>query len=183
SDKGECLNAVPASSGYRDQQFGERPWFVAAKAAPAKGPLFYPTEEPIGGRTLKIGQPVQRAGKFAGALGGVINLGHDNLITPALSENLPAHTEALLVDGDARIIFPTDASRAAPETGWADAIGQAARGASGTLRASAHGEDSLFAFAPVGAGTHYAVVFRWPWSTLVTDIHHQAWALVGILIF
>ena len=41
---GECLNAVPASSGYREQQFGDRPWFVAARTEPAKGPLFWPTD-------------------------------------------------------------------------------------------------------------------------------------------
>jgi signal transduction histidine kinase len=183
SDKGECLNAVPANSGYRDQAFGDRPWFIAAHNAPSQGPLFYPTDEPISGRTLKIVQPVTRGGKFAGALVGVINLGHDNLITPALSDNLPPKTAALLVDEQSRIIYPTDASRAAPESGWAEAIAQATRGPSGTLRASAQGEDSLFAFAPVGAGTHYAVVFRWPWSSLVTDVRHQAWALVGILMF
>jgi signal transduction histidine kinase len=183
SATGECTNVVPASSGYREQQFGDRPWFIVAKTASAKAPLFYITEEPIGGRTLKIVQPVVRGGQFVGALVGVISLAQNNLITPALRENLPPLTEALLIDGDSHIIYPTDASRAAPESGWAEAIGQATLGASGTLRASAQGEDSLFAFAPVGAGTHYAVVFRWPWSSLVTDVRHQAWALVGVLIF
>ena len=183
SDKGDCLNAVPANSVYRNQQFGDRPWFVAARSFPKTGPLFYPTEEPVGGRTLKIVQPVERGGKFAGALVGVITLDQENLITPALREKLPPQTNGVLVDDQGRIVYPSSASRAAPESGWAEAIGEAARGAAGTLRASAQGEDSLFAFAPVGAGTHYAVVFRWPWSSLVTDVRHQAWALVGILIF
>ena len=183
SDKGDCLNAVPANSVYRNQQFGDRPWFIAAREQPSRGPLFYPTEEPVGGRTLKIVQPVRRGGKFLGALVGVITLSQENLITPALKEKLPPQTDGVLVDDQGRVIYPSTASRAAPESGWAQAIAQAARGEAGTLRASAQGEDSLFAFAPVGAGTHYAVVFRWPWSSLVTDVRHQAWALVGVLIF
>jgi signal transduction histidine kinase len=182
SDDGECVYAVPESAGYRRQRFGDRPWFRAARAKPS-GLQFYPTDEPVAGRTLKIVEPIIRKGRFTGALVGVIALGQDNLIAPALRDGLPPHTKGVLVDGDGGVVYPQDAYRAVPASGWAAAITAAARGVSGTLRASADGQDSLFAYAPVGAGTPYFVVFRWPWWPLVAELHHQLWALATVLLF
>ena len=55
-----------------------------------------------------------RDGKFAGALVGVIALGEANLITPALHDNLPRDTDAVLIDdAAAQIIYPADRVRAA----------------------------------------------------------------------
>ena len=67
----------------------------------------------------------------------MIALAEDNLIAPALHENLPRDTDAVLVDESGRIIYPPDRARAADGSGWAEAIAAAARGASGTLTAEA----------------------------------------------
>jgi signal transduction histidine kinase len=186
---GDCILSVPDSPNYRGQRYGDRAWFRTARAN-LRGPQFHPSDEPGLGRTLKIVQPIVRRGRFAGALVGVIALGQENLLTPALRENLPPLTEAVLVDLDGRILYPPDAWRAAPESGWARAIGRAIAAAgrtdgkqSGTLRARTHDEDSLFAYAAVGAGSRYAVVLRWPWSSLITELRHQAWVLGVIALF
>jgi len=181
SPTGECAWSVPETSGYRNQNLFDRPWFQAARAD-LRGPQIYATDEPGVGRTIKIVQPVVRRARFAGALVGVIALGQDNLITPSLRVGLPPLTDGVLVDNEGRIIYP-QAYRADPSSGWAQAITSAAEGAAGTLRASAHGEDSLFAFAPVGAGTNYALVFRWPWWSLNSDLRKQVWALGLVLTF
>jgi signal transduction histidine kinase len=180
SASGDCLEAVPAESGYRNRNFADRPWFSATRAH-LSGPQFYPTDEPLVGRTLKIVQPIVRGGSFAGALVGVISLGRDDLITPPLRDGLPQLTEVTLVDNDGRIIFPR-VYRAEPGSGWATAIEHATQESSGALRALAHGEDSLFAFASVGASTGYSVVFRWPWRSLVGNLRRQAITLVWILV-
>ena len=181
SPTGECVGAVPDRPEFKNQQFGDRPWFADAKQA-AGGPLLYATDEPIIGRTVKIIQPIVRKKRFAGALVGVISLSENNLITPALRENLPPHTEALLVDARGRVIYPLDRYEATPRSGWAAAIAQAQAGGSGAMTGLADDEDSLFAYAPVQAGTGYAVVFRWPWSSLEVRLLHQAQVLAGILL-
>src|SRR5262249_52281149 len=159
--------------------FGERPWFQEAKRGQ---PGLYATDEPIIGRTVKIIQPILRGKRFAGALVGVIALGEENLITPALRDNLPPHTEALLVDKNGRVIYPPDRYQATPSSDWAAAIHAAVSGSSGAMSGEADGVHSLFAYAPVQASTGYAVVFRWPWASLVIRLQHQAWALATILI-
>ena len=47
----------------------------------------------------------------------------------------------------------------------------------------ANGQKALFAYAPVGAATRYAVVFSWPWRTLTANIEQQGATLGGILVF
>jgi hypothetical protein len=178
---GECVGSVPDRPEFRNQRFGDRSWFQETKRS-VKGPLLYATDEPLIGRTIKIIQPIVRGQRFAGALVGVIALGEENLITPALRDNLPPHTEALLVDARGRVIYPLDRYEASPSSDWAAAIGQAETGSSGASSGLADGVDSLFAFAPVQAATGYAVVFRWPWASLVIGLKHQAWALGGILL-
>jgi signal transduction histidine kinase len=180
SPQGECVGSVPDRPEFKSQRFGDRPWFQAARQG--QKTLLHASDEPIIGRTIKIIQPIQRGPKFAGALVGVIALGEDNLITPALRDNLPQHTEALLVDSSGRVIYPPDRYQATPSSDWAAAIGQAVGGSSGAMSGLADGVDSLFAFAPVQARTGYAVVFRWPWSSLVIGLRHQAWALASILV-
>jgi signal transduction histidine kinase len=179
SPSGECVGSVPDRPEFKSQRFGDRPWFQAARDGK---PLLYSSDEPIIGRTIKIIQPIARGPRFAGALVGVIALGEDNLITPTLRDNLPQHTEALLVDAKGRVIFPPDRYQATPSSDWAEAIGRAVGGGSGAMSGVADGVDSLFAYAPVQASTGYAVVFRWPWSSLAVSVRHQAWALATILI-
>jgi len=179
---GTCVRSVPDRPEFRGQAFGERPWFTTARGG-APGPLFRVTDEPGLGRTLKIVQPLVRDKKFAGALVGVIALAEDNLIAPALHENLPRDTDAVLVDASGQIIYPPDRERAAEGSGWADAIAAAARGTSGTLTAEANGQRTLFAFSPVHAATPYAVVFARPWRTLTANLEQQGLVLGGILLF
>ena len=179
---GTCVRSVPDRPEFRGQAFGERPWFTTARGG-APGPLFRVTDEPGLGRTLKIVQPLVREKKFAGALVGVIALAEDNLIAPALHENLPRDTDAVLVDASGQIIYPPDRERAAEGSGWADAIAAAARGTSGTLTAEANGQRTLFAFSPVHAATPYAVVFARPWRTLTANLEQQGLVLGGILLF
>jgi signal transduction histidine kinase len=178
---GRCVRSVPDRSEFRGQAFGDRPWFRAVQGG-ASGPLFRATDEPGLGRTLKIVQPLVRGGRFAGALVGVIALRGDNLITPALHENLPRSTDAVLVDGAGQVIYPADRVRAAEGSGWAEAIGAATRGASGSLTAEANGQSALFAFSPVHANTDFAVVFSWPWRTLTANLEQQGATLAGILL-
>jgi signal transduction histidine kinase len=181
---GTCVRSVPDKPEFRGQAFGERPWFAAARGG-APGPLFRVTDEPGLGRTLKIVQPLVRDGKrFAGALVGVIALAEDNLIAPALHDNLPHDTDGVLVDETGQIIYPPDRERAAEGSGWAEAIAAATRGGTGTLTAAdANGQKTLFAFSPVRAATQYAVVFARPWRTLTANLEQQGITLGGILLF
>jgi signal transduction histidine kinase len=182
SPEGACLRSVPESAGYRGQRFGDRAWFKAARELPG-GPLFRTADEPGLGRTLKIVQPLRRAGRFAGAIVGVISFGGDNVIAPALRENLPLETDAVLVDESGEVIYPTDRARASEGSDWSSAIELAASGASGTMTGQAQGQESLFAYAPVKAGTRFAVVFSWPWHTLTANLKQQAFTLGGFLLF
>jgi signal transduction histidine kinase len=182
STDGTCIRSVPDRSDYRGQRFGDRPWFVAARKG-APGPLFRSSDEPGLGRTLKIVQPLTRAGHFSGALVGVIALSEDNVIAPALHENLPPETDAILVSKDGDVIYPTDRARASEGSDWSQAIAQAASGGTGTMTGYAQGQEALFAFSPVKAGTGYAVVFSWPWRTLTANLKQQAFTLGGFLLF
>src|SRR5262245_17604369 len=182
SRDGVCVRSVPDRPDFRGKAFSDRPWFAAARSG-APGPSFRVTDEPGLGRTMKIIQPLMRNKRFAGALVGVIALSEDNLLTPALHENLPRDTDAVLVDEAGQVIYPPDRARAADGSGWAAAIAAAARGGSGTLTAEAGGQQALFAFSPVHAATHYSVVFSWPWRTLTANLEQQGWALGGILLF
>jgi signal transduction histidine kinase len=179
---GTCVRSVPDRPEFRGQPFGERPWFTAARSG-APGPLFRVTDEPGLGRTLKIVQPLMRDKQFAGALVGVIALAEDNLIAPALHDNLPKDTDAVLVDTSGQITYPPDRERAAEGSGWAEAIAAAARGSSGTLTADANGQRTLFAFSPVRAATPYAVVFARPWRTLTANVEQQGLVLAGMMLF
>jgi signal transduction histidine kinase len=179
---GRCLRSVPESAGYQGQHFGDRPWFQAARDAPAR-PLFRTADEPGLGRTLKIVQPLRRSGRFAGALVGVISFAGENVIAPSLQENLPVETDAVLVDETGAVIYPTDRARAAEGSDWSRAIELAAAGGSGAMTGQAQGQEALFAYAPVKAGTKFAVVFSWPWHTLTTNLKAQAFTLGAVLLF
>jgi signal transduction histidine kinase len=184
---GRCVRSVPNGSAFRGESFGDRPWFQAVRGGEA-GPLFRITDEPALGQTLKIVQPVVRSGRFVGALVGVIALAEDNLISPTFQENLPRDTDAALIDEDAdfgtpgRVIYPPGRPRVMGGSSWAEAIAGASHGTSGTLVGDVNGQKALFAYAPVGGGTRYAVVFSWPWRTLTANIEQQGATLGGILL-
>jgi len=179
---GRCVQSVPDRSSFGGQTFGDRPWFQAARAG-AGGPLFRLTDEPALGQTLKIVQPIARGGRFAGALVGVIALAENNLISPTFHENLPPHTDAVLIDqDDGAIIYPPGRAPPDARSGWARAIAAARAGSSGTLIGEASGQKTLFAYSPVGAATRYAVVFAWPWRVLTANIEQQGATLAGIVV-
>ncbi len=179
---GRCVRSVPDRSEFRGQAFGDRPWFQAVRTGVA-GPLFRITDEPALGQTMKIVQPVAHGGAFAGALVGVIALAENNLISPTFHENLPPHTDAVLIDeDDGAVIYPPGGPPPPARSGWARAIAAARRGTSGTLIGEASGQKTLFAYSPVGAATRYAVVFAWPWRVLTANIEQQGATLAGILV-
>ncbi|HXJ18978.1 MAG TPA: sensor histidine kinase [Polyangia bacterium] len=180
---GRCVRSVPDRSAYRGQAFGDRGWFQAVHAGTA-GPLFRMTDEPGLGQTLKIVQPIVRNGAFAGALVGVIALAENNLVSPTFHENLPPHTDAVLIDmDDGAVIYPPGRPAPRPGSGWADGIAAARSAQSGTLIGEVGGQKTLLAYSPVGAATRYAVVFAWPWRVLTANIEQQGAALAGILVF
>jgi signal transduction histidine kinase len=181
SADGRCLRSVPDRPEYRGQTFADRSWFQAARAG-SSGPLFRITDEPNLGRTLKIVQPLIRGGEFVGAVAGVITLSENNLITPALRDNLPRDTDAVLVDDSGQVVYPPERARAAEGSDWEQVINAAAAGGSGTLTGRANGQETLFAFSEVRASTKYAVVFAWPWSGLTANLKQQAFTLGGFLL-
>ncbi len=182
SADGTCLRSVPDRPEYRGQNFGERKWFRLAGAGRDE-PVIRASEEPGIGRTIKIVQPIYRDNKFVGALMGMIALGEANLIIPALQENLPRDTDAMLVDDTGQIIYPADRALAAPGSDSETALRAAASGIAGTMTGEAEGRESLFAYAPVRAATNFALVFARPWSTLNANLRQQVWTLGGILLF
>ncbi|HVR62550.1 MAG TPA: ATP-binding protein [Polyangia bacterium] len=182
-ETGLCQRAVPDRPEFRGQSFGERTWFRAVRGSGSAEPVFRGTDDPGIGRTIKIIQPIRRGDRFTGALVGVISLSETNLITPTLRDNLPPATDAVLVDEMGEIIDPPDRSRAAAGTGWARAITAALTGATGSLSGQANGQEALFAYSSVRAGTPYVLVFSWPWRKLTTNLTQQAWTLAGILLF
>jgi signal transduction histidine kinase len=182
SPEGQCIEAEPDTPEFDGQEFGDRPWFRAA-AAGAKGPILRTTDEPNLGRTIKIIQPILRDGVFAGALVGVIALGDANIITPVLRDNLPPGTDGVLIDGAGSVIFPADRIQASIGTDWEEAIRQARSEAPGTRFGRVGGQEALFAWAPVQAGSGYALVFTWPWRLLDANVKRQLAALGGTLVF
>ena len=182
SADGVCVRAVPDRVEYRGQSFRDRAWFKAARSA-QDVPTFRASDEPDIGRTIKIIQPILHDGQFVGALVGMIALGEANLITPALHDNLPRDTDATLVDDAGRIIYPPGRVVASNGSDWELAVRAAASGVSGTLTGEANGQEALFAYSPVRAGTNFAVVFAWPWSALNANLRQQVWTLAGILLF
>jgi signal transduction histidine kinase len=182
SADGTCLGSVPDRPEYRRQSFGDRGWFKAARSS-NQVPIYRATDEPDIGRTIKIIQPVVRDGAFTGALVGMIALGEANLITPALHDNLPRRTDAMLIDATGQIIYPPGRVVAQVGSDWERALHAAAAGGSGTLTGLADGEESLFAYSPVGAATRFSVVFAWPWSALNANLRQQVWTLLGALVF
>jgi len=182
SADGTCLGSVPDRPEYRHQSFGDRGWFKAARSS-KQVPIYRATDEPDIGRTIKIIQPVLRDGAFTGALVGMIALGEANLITPALHDNLPRKTDAMLIDSSGQIIYPPGRAAASVGSDWERAIRTAAGGGSGTLTGLAEGEEALFAYSPVGAATKFSVVFAWPWSALNANLRQQVWTLAAALVF
>ncbi|HEX2659297.1 MAG TPA: sensor histidine kinase [Polyangia bacterium] len=183
SADGQCIEAEPDVPEFDGQKFGDRPWFRLA-ASGAKGPILRASDEPGLGRTIKIVQPIRRNGAFAGALVGVIALSDANLITPVLREHLPPGTDGLLIDGHGAVIFPADRIEAAVGTDWAGVIATAARHEMpGTQFGRVAGQETLFAWAPVQAGSGYVIVFAWPWRMLNANIRRQLATLFAVLIF
>ena len=182
SPEGLCVEAEPDTPEFDGQRFGDRPWFRAA-AAGAKGPILRATDEPNLGRTVKIIQPILRDGRFAGALVGVIALGDANIITPVLREHLPPGTDGILVDSAGTVIFPPERVQAAVGTDWEQVIQASRSETPGTRFGHVGGQEALFAWAPVQAGSGYALVFAWPWHLLNANLKRQVAALGGTLLF
>ena len=182
SADGQCVEAEPELPEFEGQRFGDRPWFVAA-AHGAKGPLLRASDEPNLGRTIKLIQPILRRGAFAGALVGIIALSDANIITPVLRDHLPPGTDGVLIDALGAVVYPSERIAAAAGTDWGRAIEQARHQSPGTLFGRVGGQEALFAWAPVQAGSGYSIVFVWPWRMLNGNLQRQLAALSGVLVF
>jgi signal transduction histidine kinase len=181
SRDGTCLWSVPARDDCRGRSYAESAWFAAARDGAREQRHLVETDAPVAGPRHKINiiQPIWHGGTFLGALVGVVAMGEDHLVTPALRDNLPAGTEAILVDRRRRVLYPPQRSGLDP--GWEEAAAAAAEGRSGTLHRWVRGQESLLAYAPVGADTPYAVIFRWPWRDLTQGLRRQVQQLALIL--
>jgi len=182
SADGDCIGAVPDRAEWKNRRFGDLPWFRALAKAGSEA-RFQVAEDPSVGRTVQIVQPVMRRHRFVGALIGIIALDQANIIIPGLRDDLPPHTEAVLLDKGGQVIFPSDQAALNRSSQWAEVARAASNGPSGTLTRTLNGEESLFAFASVEAHTDFVVVFRRPWWVLVQHVRRQAWVLAGILLF
>ncbi|HVZ74798.1 MAG TPA: sensor histidine kinase [Polyangia bacterium] len=185
AEDGTCLRSVPDRPEYHGQHFGDRGWFREARTGNG-AQIFRVADEPLLGRTLKIVQPLRHGGRFSGALVGVVAFREDNIIAPALHDNLPPETDAVLVDERGEVVYPTDRARAAENSDWSRAVALATAagvGNSGTLSGEARGGETLFAYAPVKAKTSFAVIFAWPWRRLTTNLTQQATTLGALLVF
>jgi signal transduction histidine kinase len=182
SAEGACIGAVPDRPEFRERSFGDRSWFQEIKRT-SSGVVFHVDDDSSFGRTVNIVAPIVRNHKFVGAVIGIIALDQANIIVPDLRDTLPPQTEALLVDKAGRVIFPTNRKSIDPSTRWGSVVEAASLDASGTMSGQVDGEDSLFAFAPVGSKTDYIVVFRRPWRVLVEEVERQALVLAGISLF
>jgi signal transduction histidine kinase len=182
SADGECIGTVPDRPEFKERSFRDRSWFQEIRRTNS-GVVFHVDDDPSFGRTVNIVAPIVRNHKFVGAVIGIIALDQANIIVPDLRDNLPPQTEALLVDKAGRVIFPTNRKSIDPATKWGSVVESASLDASGTMSGMVDGEDSLFAFAPVGSKTDYIVVFRRPWRGLVEEVERQALVLAGISLF
>ena len=179
---GICVRSVPDRSEFRGQ--GVRRSALVHVGARRRARAVVSRHRRAGAGPHAEDRPAVDAREaLRGGAGRRHRAGEDNLIAPALHDNLPPDTDGVLVDEAGQIIYPPDRVRAAEGSGWAEAIAAATRGASGTLTAEANGQKALFAFSPVRAATPYAVVFAWPWRTLTANVEQQGLALGGILLF
>jgi signal transduction histidine kinase len=182
SADGECIGAVPDRPEFKNRRFDKMAWFQSMKSS-GSNVRFHVADDPSIGRTVNIVQPIVRRRGFMGALIGIIALDQVNIIVPSLRDNLPRDTEGLLVDKTGHVIYPTDKALVAPEAAWASVVRAAASKGSGAMSGNAGGEDSLFGYAVVEAGSDFIVAFRRPWWVLIEHVQRQAWVLAGILLF
>lgn len=179
---GACLWSLPNQADCTGKNYADEPWFHVARDGGQVQHHIVETDTPMVDRRHKINiiQPIKRQERFLGVLVGVIALGEDQQVTPILRDNLPPHTEAMLVDRQKRILYAP--GRAALSDGWSAATERLEKGQSGTLHAGSIEQEALLAFAPVGADTPYGVVFRWPWQTLIVGLKRQMLKLALILV-
>jgi len=182
SREGECLWSVPSRGDCPGRSYAGTDWFKAARDGALEQRHMVETDTPVAGPRHKINiiQPIQGQTGFMGALVGVIAMGEDQLATPVLRDNLPPHTEAILVDRQQRVLYPP--LRNSLGEGWQEAAVQVDKGQSGTRHTWAAGKEYLVAFAPVGADTPYSVMFRWPWQDLNRGLKRQMLKLALILL-
>jgi signal transduction histidine kinase len=173
---GRCLWSEPAATECAGREYGGEPWLIAGRRAsepvvmgerPERGLTLVNLVVPIGGKP----------GAADGVLRGIIDLRSDKIISPAITEGLPAGTEAALVTRDGSVVFPGQLERG---EGWQRAIAAPAANKSGTFIASERGEHWLYAYAPV-AHAPWGLAFRWRYSSLDKSLEQQLWLLLEIL--
>ncbi len=174
---GRCLWAEPDSQPCKDETAAGAPWFV--EGMKARGAIVVAEGAPS--HRIDILVPIAgkhpARGAVVGVLRGIIDPRTDRILAPALSEALPAGTEAAVVAArGGRLIYPASLPRS---TGWDRALASAP-GAAGAFSLEEDGERWLFAHAPV-AHSGWGLAFRWRWSLLDDSLVRQRKLLWQIL--
>ncbi len=172
---GRCLWSEPESTECAGQEYGSEPWLVAGRRAtepvvmgerPGRGLTRVNLVVPIGGKR----------GAADGVLRGIIDLRTDRIISPTITEDLPAGTEAL-VTADGSVVFPAHLDQT---EGWQRASAAAGARKAGTFITREQGERWLYAYAPV-AHAPLGLAFRWRYSSLDKRLEQQLRLLLEIL--
>jgi signal transduction histidine kinase len=174
---GRCLWAEPDSQPCKDETAADAPWFL--EGMKARGAIVVAEGAPS--HRIDILVPIagkhSARGAVVGVLRGIIDPRTDRIIAPALSDALPAGTEAAVVAArGGRLIYPASLPRS---TGWDRALA-GAPGAAGAFSIEEDGERWLFAHAPV-AHAGWGLAFRWRWSQLDDSLVRQRKLLWQIL--
>jgi len=172
---GRCLWSEPASAECAGRNYGGEPWLIAGRRATEPVVM---GERPDRGTLVNLVVPIGgRRGAADGVLRGIIDLRTDKIISPAITEGLPAGTERALVTEDGSIVFPAHFVRT---DGWQRAIAAAAAKSAGAFIAREQDEDWLYAYAPVSHAP-WGLAFRWRYSSLDRSLEQQLRLLLEIL--
>ena len=172
---GRCLWSEPASTRCPGYSYAAEPWFIEGRRA--RGAVVM--RELAAGEATVINLVVPIGGvpgAADGVLRGVIDLRSDKIISPSITQALPAGTEAALVARSGAVIFP---GHLAPSAGWDRAFAAAPQAASAFVIAE-NGKRFLYAHAPV-AHADWGLVFRWPYNSLDVGLKQQLRLLLQIL--
>jgi signal transduction histidine kinase len=173
---GRCLWSEPASTECAGREYAEEPWLIAGRRATEPVVMGEPPERHL--TLVNLVVPIGRKHGIAdGVLRGIIDLRSDKIISPIITESLPAGTEAALVTADGSVVFPPLLERT---DGWQRASTAAAAGNAGTFITREHGERWLYAYASL-AHVPFGLAFRWRYSALDRSLEQQLRLLLEIL--
>jgi signal transduction histidine kinase len=172
---GRCLWSEPAATECAGHDYGTEPWLLAGRRQPV-----VMGERPELSQTTRVNLVVpigRKRGAADGVLRGIIDLRTDKIISPTITEGLPAGTEAVVMTADGSVVYPGHFDRTA---GWQLATTAMRAGKSGTFVAKEAGERWLYAYASL-AHAPLGLAFRWRYSALDKSLEKQLRLLLEIL--